>query len=218
MNITDIAKHRYSTKVFDPNKKIPADEFKKIASLFRLSPSSVNSQPWHFIIAERDEAKQRVAKGTQGLYVFNETKVMDASHVVVCCAKTDMSDDYLNRLLEQEECDGRFAEEAFKETVQKGRNHFVNLHRHDLKDVQDWMEKQLYLNMGTVLLGAATMGIDAVPIEGVDRKALNDEFGLNQKGYNAVALIAFGYRADSDFNASLPKSRLPESDIITLLG
>ncbi|KLV08906.1 dihydropteridine reductase [Photobacterium aquae] len=217
MNLTDIAQTRYSTKEFDATKTIPAELFEQIKALLRFSPSSVNSQPWHFILADNDEAKQRIATGTQGLFIFNTPKVLNASHVILFCAKTDINEDYIRHLLETEEQDGRFPDPAFKETVNKGRTMFVNMHRFDLKDAQHWMEKQLYLNMGTVLLGAGALGIDAVPIEGIDTKALNQEFGLLEKGYSAVALVALGYRKETDFNASLPKSRLREEEIFTIL-
>lgn len=218
MNLTQIAQSRYSTKAFDPSKKLTPEQVDEIKALLRFSPSSVNSQPWHFILASSDEAKQRVRKGTDGLFEFNDLKVQNASHVIVFCAKTQIDEAYLEHLLENEEKDGRFPDPAVKEMVQKGRNYFVNIHRFDLKDAQHWMEKQLYLNMGTILLGAGALGIDAVPIEGVDTKALNEEFGLPEKGYSAVALVALGHRSEEDFNAALPKSRLPESEILTDLG
>ena len=54
-------------------------------------------------------------------------------------------------------------------------------------------------------------------MEGVDLKALDEEFGLRDKGFTTVAVVALGYRTNTDFNASTPKSRLPEKEIITLL-
>ncbi|RTE66155.1 oxygen-insensitive NAD(P)H nitroreductase [Amphritea opalescens] len=218
MNLTDIVKSRYATKDFDSSKTIPEALFKQIKDLLRYSPSSVNSQPWHFVIADSPETRKRISAGTQGAFIFNEPKVMNASHVILFCAKTDIDDAYMQRLLDVEDKDGRFAEPAFKEGVSNGRSMFVNLHRYELKDAQHWMEKQVYLNMGTVLLGAGALGIDAVPIEGVDTKALNEEFGLIEKGYTALALVALGYRNPADFNAGLPKSRLPEEEIFTLLS
>ncbi|GAA5188346.1 oxygen-insensitive NAD(P)H nitroreductase [Ferrimonas gelatinilytica] len=217
MNLIDVAHYRYSTKQFDPNKRIPEEQFEQIKALLRLSPSSVNSQPWHFVIANTPQGRERLSKGTQGPYAFNEAKVKDASHVILFCAKTGIDNHYLTHLLEVEEKDGRFAEPQFRQTVNQGRTLFVNMHRFDLKDAQHWMEKQVYLNMGTILLGAGALGIDAVPIEGLDPKALNQEFGLIEQGYTAVAMVALGYRSGSDFNAALPKSRLPVEELFTLL-
>ncbi|BCS96963.1 oxygen-insensitive NAD(P)H-dependent nitroreductase NfsB [Desulfoluna limicola] len=217
MTLIDVVHRRYSAKAFAPEKKISDAHLEQLMALLRFSPSSVNSQPWHFIIASTDEGKKRITSGTQGFYTFNEAKVLDASHVVLFCAKTDIDEAYTLKLLEQEDLDGRFAEPGFKDDNHIGRSIFVNMHRFDLKDAQHWMEKQVYLNMGTLLLGAGALGIDAVPIEGLDPKALDEEFGLREKGYTALAIVALGYHSEEDFNASLPKSRFPEEEIFTIL-
>ncbi|MEJ2766865.1 oxygen-insensitive NAD(P)H nitroreductase [Photobacterium sp. MCCC 1A19761] len=218
MNIADIALTRYSTKVFDKNKKISVQDFDGLKVLLRFSPSSTNSQPWHFVIADTEDGKRKISEGTKGAYGFNEDKILNASHVVVFCAKTNIDEEYLLHVLDTEEKDGRFASDPlFKEANHKGRSMFVNMHRFDNKDAQHWMEKQVYLNMGTLLIGAAVMGIDAVPIEGIDSKELDEALSLRSKGYTSLAVVAFGYRAENDFNASLPKSRLPESEIFTVL-
>ena len=83
MDIISVALKRHSTKAFDPAKKLTAEEAEKIKTLLQYSPSSTNSQPWHFIVASTEEGKARVAKSAAGTYVFNERKMLDASHVVV---------------------------------------------------------------------------------------------------------------------------------------
>ena len=55
MDITEILNNRYSTKEFDPDKKISDKEFQQIKALLQMSPSSINIQPWHFIIADTKE-------------------------------------------------------------------------------------------------------------------------------------------------------------------
>ncbi|MEL0642712.1 nitroreductase family protein [Pseudoalteromonas aliena] len=42
-------------------KKISADNIEKIKELLRFRPSSVNSQPWHFLLASSDEAITKIA-------------------------------------------------------------------------------------------------------------------------------------------------------------
>ena len=84
-----------------------------------------------------------------------------------------------------------------------------------MNEIQHLNEKQLYLNIGNALLGAVVIGLDALPMEGIDIPTLNEEFGLNEKGLSAVAAVAFGYQSDEDFNAKLPKSRLDFNEIIT---
>ena len=218
MNLIDLASQRYATKVFDANKRLDAETFAQIKALLRLSPSSVNSQPWHFFIADNAAARQRLSQATQGAYVANAAKVLDASHVIVFCVKTKLDDAYLQKLLLSEEKDGRFKTPELKDLTEKTRAMYVAIHQEARQDTQDWLEKQVYLNMGTVLLGAAVLGVDAVPIEGFDAQILNEELGLSTKGLNSVAMIALGYRKADDVNAELPKSRLPEAEIMTTLA
>lgn len=217
MTITDIAMKRYSTKLFDPTKKISAEIFDKLTTLLRYSPSSVNIQPWHFIIAESENAKSRIAKSTQGDYHFNTAKITDASHVVVFCTKIDVNEQYLSDILQQEDADGRFALPEHKEMMEGARNYFLNIHKNDLHDVPQWLEKQVFINLGGFLLGAAALGIDSVPMEGIDFDILDNEFNLSAQGLKPIAVVALGYRAEDDFNAKLTKSRLTEDKIITLL-
>ncbi|HFQ4838927.1 TPA: oxygen-insensitive NAD(P)H nitroreductase [Vibrio vulnificus] len=207
MNIADNAKKRHSTKVFDPSFKLSSEQVDTIKTLLRFSPSSVNSQPWHFIIASTDKGKQRVATATQDRYSFNTPKVLNASHVIVFCTKTEIDDYYLQLLLKNEEKDGRFATPEAKQGQQNGRHYFVDMHRSNLNDAQHWMEKQVYLNVGTLLLGASTLGIDAVPIEGFDSAVLDKEFNLTAQGYRSSVIVPLGKHSKQDFNAKLPKSR-----------
>ena len=57
MDIKNVLNWRYSAKEFDPNKKISKEDFEQVKSLLRMSPSSTNLQPWHFIVASTEEGK-----------------------------------------------------------------------------------------------------------------------------------------------------------------
>ncbi len=216
-DITYYAKKRHTAKAYEPNKKISNGNMEKIKELLRYSASSTNSQPWHFLIASTDKGKSRIAKANEAMYPFNNPSILGASHVVVFCSRLTIEEDHLSKVLEQEEKDGRFdADPAFKEQMDAGRKFFINLHKHDYKDVQHWMDKQVYLNIGQFLLGIATLGIDATPMEGIDVKSIDEEFGLREKGYTSLVAVTLGYHhPENDYNATLPKSRLPYSEILT---
>lgn len=217
MSIANTAKSRYTAKAYNPTRKIPESTMEELCTLLRYSPSSVNSQPWHHVIAASDEGKTRIAKSTQDGYAYNEAKILNASHVVVLCARTDLDMPHLQAVLNQEDLDGRFATPEGKASQGNVRSAYVNLHRYDRKDLQHWMEKQVYLALGTLLLGAATLGVDATPIEGFDFSKLDEELSLREHGLTSVVIVSLGYRSEEDFNAKLPKSRLPTEDIFTIL-
>lgn len=217
-DITDFAKSRHTVKAFDPTRRIPDETVEKLKELLRFSPSSTNAQPWYFVLASTPQGKERVARATERLYPFNRKSIMDASHVVVFASRLSIEEDFLQHVLAQEEADGRFAgdPETFKQQMHAGRSLFVNLHKQDMKDVQHWMDKQVYLNIGQFLLGAAALGVDATPMEGIETRVLDEEFGLRDKGFSSLVVVPLGYSdKKADYNATLPKSRLPYSDILT---
>ncbi len=218
MQLTDALNRRYATKAFDATKKLPEAVVEQLFALLRLSPSSTNIQPWHFIVASTEQGKARLAKGAGGRYSYNESKILNASHVVLFCARTQVDEVHLQNVLAAEERDGRFtAKPEVKNAAHNTRVAYLNEHKYIKKDVPHWLEKQVYLNMGSFLLGAALLEIDAVPLEGIDQAVLDAEFDLNSFDLTAVTAVALGYRADNDFNAGLPKSRLAVDDIFTLI-
>lgn len=217
-DIVYYVKNRYTAKAYDSSKKISDKNIEKIKELLRFSASSTNSQPWHFILASTNKAKEKIAKSTEQIYPANRDVIMNASHVVVFCSKLDIDEDYVWRIIEQEEKDGRFIsdKENMKLKSHAGRCMFMNLHKQDYKDVQHWMDKQVYLNLGAFLLGVSTLGIDATPMEGIEAKIIDEGFGLRKKGYTSLIVVPIGYHDTKiDYNATLPKSRLPYSEILT---
>ena len=58
MSLITALNRRYATKAFDATKKLPEDIVAQLFALLRLSPSSTNIQPWHFIVASSDERQQ----------------------------------------------------------------------------------------------------------------------------------------------------------------
>ena len=56
MDTVSLAKRRYTTKAYDASRRIPQATVDALLEQLRHSPSSVNSQPWHFIVADTAEA------------------------------------------------------------------------------------------------------------------------------------------------------------------
>eukprot|EP00796_Vickermania_ingenoplastis_P008397 gene8397-5879_t len=218
MSIRNFLRTRYSTKKFDPSRKISPENVAAIKDLLRLSPSSVNAQPWHFFIASTPQGKDTIAKSTaEGSYSFNTEKVKEASHVVVLCRKTNIDEKYLADLIEKEAKDGRFHDPKLKSVMEEVRGQYMTHLKKNPMDLDEWMAKQVYLSAGMLLMGVAAMGIDAVPVEGFNSKVLDAELKLADKGLTSELLVPMGYRSAEDLNASLPKSRLDEHKIITEL-
>ncbi|MRW88561.1 oxygen-insensitive NAD(P)H nitroreductase [Duganella sp. FT80W] len=217
MNILAAALQRYAVKAYDPARFVPEQTMHQIYELLRCTPSSVNSQPWHFIASVTPEGKARLLKGVQGGFSFNEPKVRNASHVVLLCVRKGADPQHLRDVLEQEQREGRFVDELAQAAQDKARQGYFALRRDVHGDLPAWMEKQVYIALGTVLLGAAALGVDATPMEGIDKAALDAEFGLAAQGGASVAMVCFGYRSPDDANGRLPKSRLSQAQVFTFV-
>ena len=215
MNIAQIATTRRTCKAFDSARKIPDGVLADLKTVLRFAPSSVNSQPWHFVIAGSDAGKETLAATLDGAFAYNAGKVRAASHVVVFCARNALDEAHLNGLLAQEDADGRFATPEAKAGQANSRNFYVSLHRDQLKDADAWADRQIYIALGNLMQAAAALGVDACPMEGIDVLALDKALGLPEKGLRAVVMCALGYGSDQDFNARLPKSRLPAETLFS---
>ncbi|WP_228326387.1 oxygen-insensitive NAD(P)H nitroreductase [Acinetobacter baumannii] len=175
------------------------------------------AQPWHFLVADNPTAKERIAKALTGRYAYNAPKVLESSHTLVFCTRTDISPEYLNQLLEQDDLSGRFKDEKAKLGQKDTRHGYVEFYRNEQKNLFGWMENQTFIALGQLLFAAGLEGIDATPMGGFDEDVLNEEFGLKEKGLRSSVIVSLGYRSENDFNAKLPKSRLPDEVIFTHL-
>ncbi len=217
MSIIDAAKRRYSAKAFLPERKISDADLNILKTVVQISPSSTNAQPWHILIASSDQAKEKIIKATAGEYSFNRQKLLDASHIMIFCARTDINQAYFDRLLAKEKADGRIVNEEIEKIIVDIRSSFFASVSNSPQKLRFWIEKQLYIALGNVLLAASAMNIDSVPVEGFDAAVLDNSLGLTDKPYYSVVMAAFGYHSEADFNARLPKSRFDQTDIFTEL-
>ena len=217
MNLADAVRIRHTVKAFEAGKALPSEKIDTLLTLLHQSPSSVNSQPWHFVVASTAEGRARIAASTSGAFSYNEPKVLNASHVIAMCMREAMDEGHLQSILERESADGRFKTALMRANQDKSRRSYVDMHKYELRDVSQWMERQVYLALGGLLLGAAVLGVDATPMEGFDSRALDASLALREKGLTSVVLVALGQRSEEDFNAELPKSRLPREEIFTFI-
>lgn len=188
MDIVELVRTRYTTKHYDPARRISDRDIADLMEVLRLSPSSVNSQPWHFFVTGTDEGKARVMPAVLD---FNRPRVADASHLVVFAVPVE------------------FTEERF-------RRHFVGLHQVTQEELLSWETRQAYIAMGFLLWAAAERGIDSTCLEGLDMAKMDECLGLAEKGLRTVCAVSLGYRLPEDSNAARPKSRLPMDEVVTV--
>lgn len=180
---------RYTTKKYNPTKKIEIEKIEELKAILHLSPSSINSQPWKFTFVSDSDAKQRLSKVSW----LNTNKVLDSDTVVVFSRIDNI--ELFEKQIEAELPEG--AVNYYKEFIKSQTD----------EQIKSWFDRQVYLALGVFLSACAEMGIDATPMEGVEPK--NYDKILNQTDYSTLMAVAIGYRDIEDFNqpSKKPKSR-----------
>ncbi|MCB4766234.1 MAG: nitroreductase family protein, partial [Sulfurovum sp.] len=74
---------RYTCKKYNPSKRIPKEDLDIFYEALRLSASSINSQPWRFVVIESSEARERMVKTFAEKYLFNLPHIHDASQIIL---------------------------------------------------------------------------------------------------------------------------------------
>lgn len=213
--ISDL-ENRYTTKKYDPSKKVSADDLAVLLEALRLSASSINSQPWKFVVIESDEAKQRMHDSFANMHQFNQPHIKACSHVILFAHKLEYTRDDYEAVLNKAVADTRITEEQKEAAF--GSFKFVELNCDKEGQHKAWTKPQAYLALGNALHTLARLNIDSTTMEGVDSALISEIFADELKGYECHVALAIGYHHSSeDYNASLPKSRKAFEDVITIL-
>lgn len=87
-----LAFQRQSDRAFDVNRPVEREKIKRILEVARMAPSACNSQPWHFIVVDNPELKNKVADATSNrLLGINHFTKQAPVHILVVEEKVNLS-------------------------------------------------------------------------------------------------------------------------------
>ncbi len=193
--VLEAFRFRAATRRYDPLKKVSREDFDYILELARLSPSSVGSEPWQFLVVQNPTLREKLKPVSWGA----ATQLDDASYLVVILAKKNARYDsaFFRNGLEKR---GLTAEQMEK-TIAR----YKTFQEQDMKILDsertlfDWTSKQTYIALGNMMTGAALIGIDSCPIEGFDYDEVNrilaESGAFDPHEWGVSVMVTFGYRA-----------------------
>lgn len=198
---------RASIKVFNPEKKLSETQLNTLLTSLHLSASSFGLQPWKFLVITNPELRQKLRENS-----WNQTQVTDASHLIVLCRKTDITPSDVDTYIQHIATTRNTPAEALAGYAQMMKGYIANM---DESQRASWMEKQVYIALGSLLTAAAVEKIDSCPLEGFDKNAYNTLLDLPRLGYSACVVCALGFRDATDTYGSAKKVRFPKETVIT---
>lgn len=211
--IIDAYWFRHACKEFDINHKISDEDFQYILETARLSPSSFGFEPWHFLVIQDPELREKLKEKAWGASLKLET----ASHFVICLAmKPSLTrhdspyiKEFMSKVQQLPEEYAKMKGDFFKDFQEKDFNLNTD------QSLYDWAGKQTYIALGNMMTAAALIGIDSCPIEGFNpattEAILSHELGIDLDKFGVSYMVAFGYRK----NAPGKKTRRPIEEIVT---
>lgn len=197
---------RHACKLFDENKKVSDEDMHFILEAGRKSPSSFGMEGWKFLVITNDTLKQEIRP-----HCWNQAQITTCSHLVIILAAIENvkpssgtpAKRFARRNLPQEKCDA-----------------YVELYANHLKDtlsldekVFAWTARQTYIALGNMMSAGAIKGIDSCPIEGFDKKAVEEVLKLDTTQWQLSVIIPFGYRV----NPQSQQLRLPFEEVVEFI-
>lgn len=206
MKLIEDLKWRYATKKYT-NKKVADEDVDKIIEAINLSASSIGMQPYRLIVIDNQDLKKDLAEGS-----FN-SQIADSSHLLVFAAFASIRKEDIDAYIKlMSKVRGTPIEDLaeFKNSI----NTYL-LSQTD-SDNFLWSTKQAYIGLGTGLIAAAALKIDATPMEGFDAHKFDKLLNLEEKNLKSVVVFSLGYRdEENDFLANSKKVRLPIEEFST---
>lgn len=197
---------RHTTKKYDATKKVSQEDLDVLFEAMRLSASSINSQPWKFIVIASDEAKKRMHKTFVHKYQFNQPHVFDSSHIILFAYNPEYKRTDYDEVVDDAIQDKRTKQEEREKAF--GGFMFAELNTDENGNTSSWTKAQTYLALGNAIHTLARLKVDSTTMEGVDTELINEEFKSELGGYQCDVALAIGYHhPQEDYNANLPKSR-----------
>ncbi|MEG7379633.1 nitroreductase family protein [Bacillus subtilis] len=187
----EIMKGRRSIRNYDPTVKISKEEMTEILEESTTAPSSVNAQPWRFLVIDSPEGKEKLAP----LASFNQTQVTTSSAVIAVFA--DMNNaDYLEEIYSKAVELGYMPQEVKDRQIAALTAHFEKLPAQVNRET-------ILIDGGLVsmqlMLTARAHGYDTNPIGGYDKENIAETFGLDKERYVPVMLLSIGKAADEGY-------------------
>lgn len=218
INKTDILsaqQWRFACKEFDVNNKISAEDFNFLLEIIRLSPSSFGFQPFQVFVLKNKALLEELKLVTWG----GQKQFPTASEVILFTLRKDIR------------FDSDFIDYSLK-TVRKLPEEIINIYKplvkqhqeqdfellNDVRYLNDWAGKQIYIALGNLMTAAAEISIDSCPIEGFSiagvTEILTKHHIMDPALQEPCVFCALGYRLAPPVRA---KTRRDTNDLIKFI-
>lgn len=184
---------RKSVRVYDETVKISHEEMLEMIQETTTAPSSVNMQPWRFVVVESEEAKAKL----KPLIRFN-TRQNDTSSAMVMIFGDMNCYEYGEEIYDQAVAEGKMPAEVQDQQLAAILPYYQNFTREQMNDV---VKIDASLAAMQFMLVARSHGYETNPIGGFEADQLAEAFDLDKERYVPVMILSVGKAVEEGYES-----------------
>ncbi|AUB31555.1 nitroreductase family protein [Spiroplasma floricola] len=155
--------NRISAKRYVEDFKLTDEQKVELLESIRLAPSSFGMEPFRAILIENQKIKEEIKPAW-----WNQVGVTQSSAIIIWIG---FKEKYLKKIHFKEQTERNIPNEfeEIRKTMISGSDHVLST----LEMSRDeWVSRQAYISLGTVLNTAQELGLDVCPSEGFDEQGV----------------------------------------------
>lgn len=198
-NVLESLNWRYAVKKYDATKKVSSEDLAILKEATKLSVSSMGLQPFKVLVIENPELRAKLAPAG-----YNQSGITEASQLFVFAVETNVGAKQIEAYM------GNISEtRGIPVESLKGFSDMIDgfIASLDEEGRDNWSKKQAYLALSTLINTAASLKIDATPMEGFNAQQFDEILGLEKLGLTTAVIAAVGYRHEEDTTQHYKKVR-----------
>lgn len=185
-----LLQERSSIRKYNKNVKINREELKNILHDAMTAPSSLNLQPWRFVVIDSEEGKKLI----EPCMMFNHVQWETSSAIIAVFADKQCAD-YTEKII------GEDIRLGYK-TAEEGQKYIEKIKTYTSSYSPVKLSNSIMLDCGFVIMqlmfSAKNYGYDTNPIGGYLHNELSAALNMDTDRYLPVLLISIG-KADEKY-------------------
>ncbi|HEL2051007.1 TPA: nitroreductase family protein [Streptococcus suis] len=192
-DFTEIMLGRKSVKIYDETVTIDHEEMLEMLNKAITAPSSVNLQPWRFVVVESAAAKAKL----RPMVRFN-TKQVDTASAVILIFADIKPQDRTEVIYDRAVAEGKMPQEVRDYQVPVIKSMYDALSPAMMREV---VKMDASLAAMQLMLVACSHGYDTNPMSGFDPEEMAATFELDPNRYIPVLMVSIGKAKEPGFDS-----------------
>ncbi|MDZ5439496.1 nitroreductase family protein [Enterococcus cecorum] len=189
----DIVLNRRSIRNYDPSYEIEHSELLQIIDEAAKAPSSVNLQPWRFVIVESEEAKAKL----KPLIRFNTLQNETSSAMILIFGDLKCQE-YAQEIYQEAVNRGLMPQEVMEKQLAAIVPMYDSLNKEQMERI---VQIDASLVAMQLMLVARSHGYDTNPIGGFDADQLAAAFDLDEERFHPVMILSIGKAMETGYES-----------------